>query len=58
MLRGVSETRPYGQAILNLDKVLIGEDIPKSRARLIAIDEKVGIAIEIIDTGERFFVQN
>ncbi|MBI2434635.1 MAG: hypothetical protein HYV26_17400 [Candidatus Hydrogenedentes bacterium] len=57
MLRGVSETRPYGQAIINLDKVMIGEEIPNTRARLIAIDEALGIGIEIVDTRERFFIQ-
>lgn len=57
VLRETSENRPHGLAIINLNKVYIGEIIPGTRARLIEVKAH-GIGIEIVDTGERFYVQH
>ena len=57
VLREASENRPHGLAIINLNKVYIGEIIPGTRARLIEVKSH-GIGIEIVDTGERFYVQH
>ena len=57
VLRAASEDRPNGLAIINLNKVYVGEVIPDTRARLIAV-ESHGIGIEMIDTGERYYVQH
>jgi hypothetical protein len=58
MLRDISDTRPYGQAIINLDRVMVGDMIPNTDVRLIAIDERNNsIAIET-STGGRFQFKN
>jgi hypothetical protein len=57
VLREASESRPHGLAIINLNKVYIGEVIPGTRARLIDV-KSYGIGIEMADTGERFYVQH
>jgi hypothetical protein len=54
VLREASPTRPHGLAIINLNKVYIGETIPGTRARLIEVKSH-GIGIEIMDSGERFY---
>jgi hypothetical protein len=55
MLKEPSDTRPNGLAVINLVKFYIGEVITGTRARLIGV-EGHGIGIEMIDSGERFFV--
>lgn len=55
VLREAGPNRPSGLAIINLNKVYIGEIIPGTRARLIEVKSH-GIGIEIADTGERFYV--
>ncbi len=57
VLREASEDRPNGLAIINLNKVYVGEIIPGTRARLIAV-ESHGIGIEMIDSRERYYVQH
>jgi hypothetical protein len=55
VLREAGENRPDGLAIINLNKVYIGERIPETRAILIGVEYR-GIGIEIIESGERFYV--
>jgi hypothetical protein len=55
ILREAKKDRPYGLAIINLDKVYIGEMIPGTRARLIEVKSH-GIGIELVDSGKRFYV--
>ncbi len=55
VLREAGPNRPSGLAIINLNKVYIGEMIPGTRARLIEVKSH-GIGIEIADTGEQFYV--
>jgi hypothetical protein len=57
MIREPTPTRPEGHAIINLNKVFVGETIPGTPARLIGVVRR-GIAIEIETTGERFFISN
>ncbi len=56
MLQPKSKTRPYPSAIINLNKVYVGERIPRTSARLIAVDGLDGIAIEIENTKKRYYV--
>lgn len=55
VLREAGPNRPNGLAIINLNKVYIGEVIPGTHARLIDVTRR-GIAIEIVDTKERYYV--
>ncbi len=57
VLREASPSQPEGLAIINLKKVYVGEMIPGTNARLIAVKSRA-IAIEIEGTGERFKVMN
>ena len=57
VLREASASQPEGLAIINLKKVYVGETIPGTNARLIAVQTRA-IAIEIEGTGERFKVMN
>jgi hypothetical protein len=57
VLRAASPSQPEGLAIINLKKVYVGEAIPGTNARLIAVQTRA-IAIEIDGTGERFKVTN
>ena len=57
VLREASPSQPEGLAIINLKKVYVGEMIPGTNARLIAVQTRA-IAIEIEGTGERFKVMN
>ncbi len=57
VLREASSSQPEGLAIINLKKVYVGEMIPGTNARLIAVQTRA-IAIEIEGTGERFKVMN
>lgn len=54
MVGPVTETNPYGWALINRRKVQEGETIQGTRARLVQV-EPYGIAIEITSTGERYF---
>lgn len=56
MLQPVNKNRPHASAIINLNKVYLGEMIPRTSAKLIAVDGLEGIAIEIRDTKEQFYV--
>ena len=56
-LREASPSQPEGLAIINLKKVYVGEMIPGTNARLLAVHARM-IAIEIEGTGERFKVMN
>lgn len=57
MLREPSDSRPNALAIINLNRVFVGEQIPDTNARLIGVEAR-GIAIEIIDSHERYFVDH
>jgi hypothetical protein len=57
VLREASASQPEGLAIINLKKVFVGEMIPGTNARLLAVKTRM-IAIEIEGTGERFKVTN
>lgn len=57
VLREASATQPEALAIINLKKVYVGEMVPGTKARLIAVQSRA-IAIEMDDTGERFKVTN
>jgi hypothetical protein len=57
MLRPVDKTRPYASALINLNTVYVGEAIPRTRARLVAVDELKGIVIEFDGSKERFYVR-
>jgi hypothetical protein len=57
VLREASPSQPEGLAIINLKKVFVGEMIPGTNARLIAVRTRA-VAIEIEGTGERFKVTN
>ncbi len=57
VLREASASQPEGLAIINLKKVYVGEMIPGTSARLIAVQSRA-IAIEVEGTGERFKVMN
>lgn len=50
VLRPAGKDQPDALAIINLKKVYVGESIPGTRARLIAV-EPAGIAIEIESEG-------
>lgn len=54
-LREATPSRPTAMAVINLNKIHIGEVIPNTKARLIAV-ERGGIGIEMADTGKRFYV--
>lgn len=55
MLNEANAQRPTGNAIINLEKVFVGETIPGSNARLIGV-ENHGIAVEIMSTGQRYYL--
>ncbi len=57
MLREPSDSRPNALAIINLNRVFVGERIPDTNARLIGVEAR-GIAIEILDSQERYFVDH
>lgn len=55
MLNEASATRPLGNALINLEKIFIGETLPGSNATLIDVKSH-GIAIEIMSTGQRYYI--
>jgi hypothetical protein len=57
MLQPVTKHRPYASAIINLNQVYAGETIPRTDAKLIAIDGVKGVVIEMQHTKERFYVR-
>lgn len=57
VLREATDTRPEALAIINLNKVYVGENIPGTDARLIAVTRH-GIGIEMRRTGDRYYVQH
>ena len=56
MLKPAAKNRPHASAIINLNPVYIGEIIPRTNVRLLALDGLQGIAIEVQGSGERFYV--
>lgn len=56
VIREADENRPHGVAIINLHKVFVGERIPGTNAKLIGVVHS-GIAIEMVETRQRFFVR-
>ena len=56
VIREADAGRPHGVAIINLHKVFVGERIPGTNAKLIGVAH-YGIAIEMAETGQRFFVR-
>jgi hypothetical protein len=57
VLREPTPSRPQALAIINLNKVYVGENIPGTDARLIGV-ARHGIAIEIRSNGTRFYVEH
>lgn len=55
VLREPSAKNPHGLAIINLTKVYVGEMIPGTPVRLLDVRTH-GIAIEVVGTGERYYV--
>ena len=55
VLREPGPKNPHGLAIINLTKVYVGEMIPGTPVRLIDVKTH-GIAIEVVGTGERYYV--
>lgn len=55
MLNEASATRPLGNALINLEKIFIGETLPGSNATLIDVKSH-GIAIEIMSSGQRYYL--
>ena len=55
MLNEANEYRPTGNAIINLEKVFVGETLPGSNAKLIDVQSH-GIAIEIMSTRQRYYI--
>jgi len=56
MLREASETRPYGLAVINLDKVYVGDLIPRTQVKLLEVEPR-GIAIENLADGKRYYIE-
>lgn len=54
MVRPVSEFHPRALAIVNMEKVYIGQRIGETGAKLVHVQSD-GVAIEIVATGDRFF---
>ena len=57
MLQPANKKRPHASAIISLNQVFVGEVIPRTNAKLIAIDDLRGVVIEMQDTRERFYVR-
>lgn len=57
LLRPPGERRPIGLAILNLDKVYVGDKIPGSSARLVGVNIH-GIAVESTTSGAQYFIEH
>lgn len=55
MLNEANPTRPLGNALINLEKVFIGETLPGSNATLIDVKSH-GIAVEIMSTRQRYYI--
>lgn len=55
VLREAGPKNPHGLAIINLVKVYVGEMIPGTSVRLLDVKTH-GIAIEVVGTGERYYV--
>lgn len=55
VLREASAKNPYALAIINLNKVYVGEIIPGTSVRLIDVKTH-GIAVEVLGTGERYYL--
>lgn len=55
MLNEANDLRPTGNAIINLEKVFVGETLPGSNAKLIDVQSH-GIAIEIMSTRQRYYI--
>ncbi len=55
VLREAGPNNPHGLAIINLTKVYVGEMIPGTSVRLLDVKTH-GIAIEVVGTGERYYV--
>lgn len=55
MLNEASATRPLGNALINLEKIFIGETLPGTNATLVGVTSH-GIAIEIMSTGQRYYL--
>lgn len=57
MLSEANERKPHAFAVINLSRVNIGDEIPKTEAKLIGICSD-GIGIEIAESGARYFIPN
>jgi hypothetical protein len=57
MLREAGEAYPYAKAIINLNSLFVGDRIPQTQAKVVAIELR-GIAIEMIGSKERYYIPN
>lgn len=55
MLNEANALRPLGNALINLEKVFIGETLPGTNAVLIDVKNN-GIAVEILSTRQRYYI--
>ncbi|MBI2424137.1 MAG: hypothetical protein HYV27_15000 [Candidatus Hydrogenedentes bacterium] len=55
MIREENNDRGEAHAVINLVKVYIGERIPDSRVKLVAV-RRHGVAIEVEQTGSRYYI--
>jgi hypothetical protein len=55
MLNEANAQRPTGNAIINLEKVFVGETLPGSNAKLVDVRSH-GIAVEILSTRQRYYI--
>ena len=55
MLNVANANRPTANAIINMEKVFVGETLPGSNARLIDVQNH-GIAVEIMSTKQRYYI--
>lgn len=55
MLNEANSFRPTGNAIVNLEKVFVGETLPGTNAKLLDVRSH-GIAIEVMSTRQRYYL--
>lgn len=55
MLNEANAQRPTGNAIINLEKVFVGETLPGTNAKLVDVRSH-GIAVEILSSHQRFYI--
>lgn len=56
VLRAPDDGNPYAHAVINLHKVFVGERIPGTSVKLLSVTGS-GVALEVIGSGERYFLR-